>query len=363
MSGRALPGAGRQGVAVTRRMAPGPWRADNYCLQDRPLTVTAKGTAIMKTLFAALALSLAAGWAHAAPADLAATVNGTPITRDKVQTQVDQLLNARGRSFATVADPQVLSQMQHQVLDRLITQELLWQEARAKGFSVSDEVVNYQVGELRSQFPDEATFLARLESSGLSETEFREDIRHRLSVEALISGTVAAQVTVSEEEIEAFYQENLDQMRTPEQVRARNIMIHPEADTEEARQQARETLAGILEQARAGADFAELARQHSQAPSAADGGDLGYFSKGQMVGPFDKVAFELDPGAISDIVEIQSGYHIVKVEEHIASQAVPLEEASVQVRDYLVQAKIQEGVKALAERLRDEAKVEVLLDR
>ena len=121
---------------------------------------------------------------------------------------------------------------------------------------------------------------------------------------------------VSDEELESFYRQNFSRFSIPEQRSARHILIKTsEGDSEDVLAEKRNRAAQILELARSGEDFAELAKQYSEGPTAPRGGDLGSFTRGRMVKPFDDAAFSLNEGEISDIVETQFGFHIIKLEK------------------------------------------------
>ena len=116
-----------------------------------------------------------------------------------------------------------------------------------------------------------------------------------------------------------------------------------------------------MKEARAGADFAELAKKHSADGSAQQGGDLNFFTKGQMVPAFDQVAFALKPGQISDIVTTQFGYHIIKVTERRAASTVPFEQVSERIKEYLTEQQKQKKAQAFIQSLKQKAKIEVLV--
>jgi peptidyl-prolyl cis-trans isomerase D len=140
-------------------------------------------------------------------------------------------------------------------------------------------------------------------------------------------------IQVSPQDVQRYYEDNQQQYSTPDQVRASHILLHTEGKDEAAVKKQAEDLA---KQAKAGADFAELAKKHSQDESNnTKGGDLDFFGKGQMVPEFDAAAFAMQPGDISDPVKTQYGYHVIKVTEKKAATKRPLAEVQAQIEDQI----------------------------
>jgi peptidyl-prolyl cis-trans isomerase D len=142
------------------------------------------------------------------------------------------------------------------------------------------------------------------------------------------------EVTLSAAQLASFYQRNFDRFEIEEEVKASHILIGVSQDaSQEMRQQKREETEAILSQVREGSDFAELARKHSDDPgSASQGGDLGYFGRGMAVAAFEQVAFSLQPGQISNVVETPFGFHIIKVEDRVEGGLPPLADVEEDVR-------------------------------
>ena len=288
----------------------------------------------------------------------AVTINDVEISRSKVQAQVDHMINQRGLNSGGITQPAVYEQLQQDVVERLITQELLWQEAQRRGVIASDADVDEQLKNMKGGFESEQAFLFQIKAGGFTEKAYREDIRQQRSVRQMIAGELAQEVAVSDEEIEDFYNENIEQMTVPEAVRARHILVKLAADDEAARVAAQDRIAAIQKELQDGANFLTLATERSDAPSAPQGGDLGYFGRGQMVQPFEAAVFALQPGEISDVVETQFGFHIIKVEERREAQAVPVEEAAERISAYLTQGKLQSAVESLVDDLHASAEIE-----
>jgi peptidyl-prolyl cis-trans isomerase C len=288
----------------------------------------------------------------------ALTINDVEITRAKVSAQVDHMINQRGLNSGGITQPAVYQQLQQEVVERLITQELLWQEAQRRGVIASDADVDEQLDTMKSGFESEQAFLFQIDAGGFTERAYREDIRQQRSVQQMIAGDLAQGVAVSDKEVQEFYDENIEQMTMPEAIRARHILVKLTADDEAAREAAQERIAAMQKELQDGADFITLATEQSDAPSAPKGGDLGYFGRGQMVAPFENTAFALQPGEISDVVETQFGFHIIRLEERREAQAVPVEAAAERITAYLTQGKLQSAVEDLVDELHASAVIE-----
>ena len=172
---------------------------------------------------------------------------------------------------------------------------------------------------------------------------------------------IKAKVTVPPADIERAYNSNIEQYTTPEQVRASHILLKTEGKDDAAVKAKAEE---ILKQARAGADFAELAKKYSEdEASAKQGGDLDYFGKGRMVPEFDQVVFSMEPGKISDPVKTQYGYHIIKLVDKKPSTTRTLPEVRQQIADQLAYERAQAQAGDLAEGLEKEISKPADLDR
>jgi foldase protein PrsA len=269
-----------------------------------------------------LALTLPA---LAQPADPVALVNGQPITRAEFLTALEQSAGA-------------------QILDRLIAVHLL-QQANQKDKLVEAKEIDQEVAGIRGQFPGEAEFLSALKQNGLTLDSLRQQIEAKLTMDRLaIKG-----ITVTDEEIAQYFQDNEQALGEPEQVHARHILV---ATEEEAKK--------VVEDLQAGGDFALLAAARSKDPgSQGNGGDLGYFRRGELVPEFEQVAFALKPGETSAPVQTQFGWHVIKVEDHKASVPAALEAKKDEIRAILVQQKTKEPAQVLTE-LRAQNEVKTL---
>ncbi|HKK47600.1 MAG TPA: peptidylprolyl isomerase [Alkalispirochaeta sp.] len=291
-----------------------------------------------------------------------ARVNGELVSREEfdsvVESNIARYEAQRGEAF----DEQQLPQLERQVLDGLITRTVLEQESDRLDITVSDERFAETLDQFKQQFPDEQGYQTALEQQGFTEAEFETELRRQMVIEELIRSQVYDQVTVSEEDMQEFYDNNPQYFQQQDQVAARHIIFTTDGVEEGERAALQEELAGIREEIVEGADFAEMAREHSQGPTAANGGDLGTFGRGQMVPEFENAAFELEVGEISPVIETQFGYHILQVTERVPAQTQSYDEAQERIRQFLTEDARNSGAQSYVEELRADADVEELID-
>ena len=209
-----------------------------------------------------------------------------------------------------------MHELRKQVLERLIDEELLFQEAKKLKMLVGKDVVDAEIEKARSQFPTPEAFKEALAQNKLTEEGLRTVFSRNLSIQAFVEKDIAKGVAVSDAEVHDFYTGNKDKFESPEQAHARHILVAVDEKADEKTRQAGKAKADdLLAQLKGGANFEELAKKNSDCPSAPQGGDLGFFGHGQMVPEFDSAAFALKPGELSGVVATKFGYHIIKLEE------------------------------------------------
>lgn len=192
--------------------------------------------------------------------------------------------------------------------------------------------------------------------------KFERPVQRKVRFITLTPQLFASGMTVSDREIERYYQQNSARYETAEQVAASHILFKtgPDKDEEAVRKKAE----SVLAQAKAGADFAELARKNSEDTSAENGGDLGLFGRGQMVPEFEAAAFSLKDGEVSDLVRSTYGFHIIKVTGHQPAFVRPIDSVREEIRNTLTQEKAREAmekaIESAAEKLRASGNVDAL---
>ena len=249
-----------------------------------------------------------------------------------------------------------------QALEQLVTYTVLSQETRARKVAITDEEVDSSLKQMRAQFGTEAEFKKALDARGMTLDKLKSDTRIDLSINKMVENEVSTQASPSDTECREFYDKNPDKFKQDEAVRASHILFRVDENADAAtKKKAMDQAQAVLKEARAGADFAELAKKHSADGSAQQGGDLNFFTRGQMVQPFDQAAFSMRPGEISDIVTTQFGYHIIKVTDRRAASTVPFEQVSARIKDFLTEQGKQKKADDFIQSLKQKAKIEVLV--
>jgi peptidyl-prolyl cis-trans isomerase C len=306
----------------------------------------------------------------ATPADtgkmpaVVARVNGVEIKKEELLRQAEQMRARFAQASGGRQVPPLDDAFYKQILDGMVAQTLILQDAARQGVTVTGQEVKTQLEGLKKRFPDAATFQKALSAQGLTEQELEKSFRQEALIQKYVSTKVVTGVSVSDQSAKEFYDQNKDHMQRPERVHLRHILVRvepnaPAADKEKARAKAED----LLKRAKGGEDFGKLAAENSDDPgSKVRGGDLSWISRGQTVPPFEQAAFALTkPNELSPVVESQFGYHVIQLVEREAASAVPFEEARGRITQMLQQKQAGEKLQARVEQLKKQGKVEVFL--
>lgn len=314
--------------------------------------------ALVTALTLALVACLSATGESEPSQDKVAVVNGSVITRADFDREMRSALGRLSSTGEPVPQAQ-LSQLKEEVFTKLIGRELLYQESQNKGIKVNEAAINEQLVMLKKRFPGEAEFKKMLSQMNLSEVDVKSQFERAMAIQEFIDKQFVQKVTVSDKEVRAYYDSNPVYFKQPEQVRASHILvsIDPQKDPSQ-KAESRKKIEDIQQKLKKGEDFSALAKEYSQCPSGREGGDLGYFQRGQMVKPFEQAAFALRPGEVSDIVETKFGYHLIRLTDKKPEGVVPYEQIKERIGQYLKQEKAEKDVASYVQNLEEKAKVE-----
>jgi len=240
-----------------------------------------------------IGIVLAAKYLKPANDKVAATVNGDTILKEDV---LKVYLNVPPEYRAVITA--------ESILEGMIIEKLLVQEAEKKGISVSNAEVDAYIETILSENKmTEDDLMQNLEENGMTLEDLKKSFRDQITIQTLLDTTVLLDLEVDDKDVEDYYNENIEQFTTPESVKASHIVV----DSSELAESLRRKALG-------GADFAKLAKENSIGPSGPRGGTLGWFARGEMVGPFEDEAFATKVNGISKVVQTTFGYHVIKVE-------------------------------------------------
>lgn len=282
-----------------------------------------------------------------------AEVNGYVITKEEFNRSFELYRTTYESQYGTdiwnkdIDGKKFIDVVKEQVAEKLITDRLVLEDAEEEGIEVTDAEVDQEVKAIKDYFDDEKKYLDFLASQNLSEEEFTAQVRQDLVI-GKYRQRVVESVTVSEEDIKKYYDENPKEFKN-DTVKASHILLDARDEAEE-----------VLAKAKAGEDFGALAAKYSVEQGAeTTKGDLGEFGYGYMVEPFEKAAFALEEGEISDIVETQFGFHIIKVYEKTVVEPIPFEEARDDIEAMLTYYQQEEKYIEEVTKLREQADIKI----
>lgn len=318
---------------------------------------------LMGTMVAALLLSGAAARAELVDR-VAAVVNRDVIALSEVEKRAAPELARAGQQER---DPAKRAELRTRIikgsLDALIGEKLMEEQIQELGLGVTDAELEAAMADVRRQnnAADDAAFERLLASEGFTLAAYKDFLRKQMGRMKLVQMRVSPKVKVSEEDLRAAYTQYSKLESGDSEVHARHILVQVDpnapADKVEAARKKAEALAA--EARKPGVDFVALAKAKSEGPSAADGGDLGFFKRGVMVPAFERVAFSLNQGEVSEPVRTQFGWHILKVEEKRAVDVAPFEQVKGELEAKLKMQKTEKYVEQYVQELRQKASVEV----
>lgn len=285
---------------------------------------------ILKMVAAPIALSaFLVGCSDGGDSRTVATVNDEKIT----EGELNKLLQSQ---YGTTA------------LDSLVTNKIVELEAKKLDIKVTDKEIEEEYKTYTESYGGEDALLKGLEEFNMTKEDIEKDIENYL----LTLKVMEDYIGITDEDVKAYFEENKESFNTEAQVEASHILVEDEATANE-----------VLEKLNAGEDFAELAHDYStDTASAENGGELGYFSSGQMVEEFEKAAFAMEVGEVSKTpVKTEHGYHIIKVTDKKEAVEADFESSKEEAREKLVEARVNEQYSAWVEEKMEEYDIKTSL--
>ena len=271
------------------------------------------------------------------------------------------------------------------VVNQLIIQKLLDQEAEARGIKVSQKDIDQAIKDVMDKMGGKDQLMNTLRNNGISTAEFKKDIKVQVKMQKL--ATEAGNINVTDADCKNFYNKNQDKFRHADQVRASHILISAnpyqiqqeitaKSKTKMDEKELKAAVEKVMAEKQAEAEklakelqadnskFAQYAKKYSEdSQSAKQGGDLGFFAKNKMVPEFAEAAFKAKPNTVTEPVKSQFGYHIIFVTDRRGAGVVPYEKAKSDIKDYLVQEKQIKALDELTTAAKKKAKIEFVDQR
>ncbi|MDB8806018.1 MULTISPECIES: peptidylprolyl isomerase [unclassified Romboutsia] len=293
-----------------------------------------------------------------------ATVNGQKITVSEYETTLALYKQSVEAMYGkNVWDTEVEKGVKYRdkfkenILDQMINVEVVYEQAKKDNLLPTKEEVDKKYNELKKNIDSDKEYKKDMEKIGANDEFLRTQQEQDLAVQNY-KEHFDKTIKISDEEMKKYYEDHKKDYYKDE-VKASHILVSTQDKngkplSDEKKKEAKKKAEDLLKRAKSGEEFSELAKENSDDPgSAAQGGDLGYFSKGMMVPEFEKAAFNLKPGEISDIVESSFGYHIIKVTDKVNEQT-PYNDVKDSIKTILLNEKFTEQVTKLTK----EAKIE-----
>lgn len=282
--------------------------------------------------------------------DVVGEVNGESITTENYESHLSFLQYfyelQSGTNLDEEKDQAVIDTLKSQTFDDLVLERILHQEAKKEGIVVTEKEIKEELTKIQSSYSEE-NYKKLLKDMGMTENQLKEQIKTQI-IYAALKEKLVADVTISEQEVQQYYQDNIDIFVEQGGIQLSHILVDTEKEAEE-----------ILAKLEQGDDFASLAREFSSCPSSSQGGDLGLLNQdSNFVTEFKDAALQLKPGGITpEPVESEFGFHIIKAGERQEARTIPLEEIEKSLHQQLLEDKKLEFFYSYLEDLQEKADI------
>ena len=301
--------------------------------------------------------------------EIIARVNNQIVTRSEYQRSKEQLKQETLQQDPANAD-KIIAERDKDVLRDLIDQQLLLEKGKDLNITADTELIK-KLDEMRKQMNLESIedLDKAAQAEGVSFEDFKQNLRNQIITQQVIGKEVGSRMNIPKDEEQQFYEQHKDQMQQPEMIRLSEILVSTEpkdrksgdapADESQILAAAQAKAEDLLAQIRKGAKFEDVAKKSSDGPSAAQGGDLGYFKRGALAKELEDKTFAMKPGDVSEVTRTRQGFVILKVSEHQAAGIPPLSEVEPRIQEAIYMEKLQPALRAYLTRLREEAYIDI----
>jgi peptidyl-prolyl cis-trans isomerase SurA len=308
--------------------------------------------------------------------EIIARINNSIVTRADVRKAREQLYTEARQQPDAAAAEQTAKEHEKDVLRDLIDQQLLLQKAQDLGITADTELVK-RLDELRKQMHADSMedMEKAAEAQGISWEDFKQNMKNNIITQRVIGQEVGGHITVASQDIQQYYDQHKAEMERPEQVRLSEILVStqnaaavktekgetalPETPSPEVVAAAQAKADKIYQSLQKGAKFDDVAKQSSNGPTAAVGGDLEYFKRGTLSKDLEARVFDMKPGEFTEPIRTNQGFVILKVTEHQTSGIPALKDVESQIQEQLYMTKMQPALREYLTKLREEAYIDI----
>ena len=314
------------------------------------------------TIFLILGLSVAICGAKIID-KIVAIVNGEIITLSELDRQRSRLRHETDTTTNPWGNGAKVFESRRVILDRLIEEKIIDQQCKKLAIRVSPRDIDAAIEDVkRMNAVSEEQLKMALMADGLSWEDYRQELMKQIQRAKLASQVVRQEFAVDDERLKEFYLQHIERFKEPDQIRVSHILIVIPLDADDLLVEAlRHTGEMILDKLSRGEDFGELARLYSDDASAKNGGDLGFFKRGELLPQIERITFNLHPGQFRDLIRTNMGFHIVKVTDRKEGRVIPYEEVMEKVRNQYAQEESQRLYKAWLQEVKARSFIEVKL--
>lgn len=311
-----------------------------------------------KDLFSAPVANAPLMTPSANPAQVVAVVDGKDITQGEIDSETMKMMEMASRRMPPDRIAQMKDRFAEQAIENLILKTILVAQIEKENVTVTDEEKTEAITKFTSTLPPGVTLDDLIARNNWTKEEFDKNLTMDLRINKLLENRTQSAAQPSEEDLKKFYEENKERFDVPESVTASHVLIATEATDDDATKATKKAKADELRKKIVdGADFAAIASENSDCPSKTRGGDLGSFTKGQMVKPFEDAAFGQKIDEVGPVVETQFGYHIIKVTKHEEARTLPFDEVKERLAKVLESQNKQESARKYIEELKSKADI------
>lgn len=329
-----------------------------------PLCVKAqesmRRTPIHWMLIGVLVLPPAALGADTVVEEIVARVNNQIITRSEYIRSRDQIKQEAQQQDPVNAD-KIAAQREKDVLRDLIDQQLLLERGKDMDITGDTEVIK-RLDQMRKDMKlDSMEALEKAaEAQGVSFEDFKQNLKNQIITQRVISQEVGSRMSLTKEEEQKYYDEHKNELAQPEEIRLSELLVAtPNMDDAEKVAAAKTKAEGLLGEIRGGANFDDVAKKNSEGPTAAQGGDLGYFKRGVLAKELEDKTFAMKAGEMSDVIRTRQGFVILKVTEHHEAGIPAFKDIEPRIQDAIYMERLQPALRAFLTKLREEAFIDV----